>query len=144
MKPRTRKENYLAKIAKDPDAVEMTPKTRTEHYLNEIAENGGEPFIVLLTPTGVDLSGTMDKTVAEIDAAWNAGREIWFRIYAGDSFTDVPCDRVGKEGDRAFPSFNVAMLYDEQNMLVLIYTGTTDNPDKTTYHTKLYQLTPAT
>lgn len=42
MLPLTRKENWLAKIAGDPDADEnMKPRTREEYFLNEIAENGG-------------------------------------------------------------------------------------------------------
>lgn len=96
-------------------------------------------FVVTLTPTAADYSGTMDKTVAEIDTAWKAGKGIWFRIYAGTDFTDVPCDRVGKTS-LTYPSFNAAMLYDEMNMFVLIYTGTTSNGSKQTYSTKLYPL----
>ena len=38
------------------------------------------PFIVTLTPTAQDMSGTMDKTPAEIDAAIQAGRRIQFSI----------------------------------------------------------------
>ena len=42
MKPKTRLDNFLAKIAKDPEAdTSMEPKSREEHYLNKIAENGG-------------------------------------------------------------------------------------------------------
>lgn len=39
MKPKTRLENFLAKIAKDPDATVMDPKTRKEQYLDQIAQN---------------------------------------------------------------------------------------------------------
>ena len=39
MKPKTRLEWFLAKIAGDTDATgSMTPRTRREYYLNEIAE----------------------------------------------------------------------------------------------------------
>lgn len=41
MKPLKRIEHFLAKIAGDSSAKELTPKTRDEYYLNEIAENGG-------------------------------------------------------------------------------------------------------
>ena len=34
--------------------------------------NAANPFIVTLTPTALDYSGTMDKTVAEIYAAHQA------------------------------------------------------------------------
>ncbi len=39
MKPKTRLENFLAKIAKDPDATIMDPKTRKEVYLDKIAQD---------------------------------------------------------------------------------------------------------
>ena len=39
MKPLTRKEAFLAKIAGEP--VDIEPMTREEIYLNKIAENGG-------------------------------------------------------------------------------------------------------
>lgn len=46
--------------------------------------NGGgsssNKFIVTLTPTAQDFSGTMDKTPAEITAAYNAGQDIEFDI----------------------------------------------------------------
>ena len=41
MKPKTRLENFLAKIAGNKDAKELKPKTRLEHFLNDIADNGG-------------------------------------------------------------------------------------------------------
>ena len=41
MKPKTRLENFLAKIAGSSEAKEMEPKTSVEHFLNDIAENGG-------------------------------------------------------------------------------------------------------
>lgn len=37
MKPLTRLEHFLAKIAGDKNAKALTPKTRKEYYLNEIA-----------------------------------------------------------------------------------------------------------
>ena len=40
IKPKTREEHYLAKIAGE-DVTIPEPKTRQEHYLKEIAENGG-------------------------------------------------------------------------------------------------------
>ena len=38
MKPKTRLENFLAKIAGSADAKELKPKTRIENFLNDIAE----------------------------------------------------------------------------------------------------------
>ena len=104
----------------------------------------GKKFIVTLTPTALDYSGTMDKTVAEINAAYEAGQEIWFKIAAGTDWTEYPLSRVGKISGDTYPSFNCNALYDENNVLVMIYTGTTDYGTETFYSTKLYTLTPAT
>lgn len=103
---------------------------------------GSNKFIVTLTPTSPDFSGTMDKTVAEINAAYEEGQEIWFRVYAGTSYSDVPLARTGNDGSQ-YPSFNANFLYDEAGVLVLIYTSPTDNGTKQTYGTKVYSLTPA-
>lgn len=114
-----------------------------------IVKNGAwaarqKKFVVTLTPTAADFSGTMDKTVAEINAAYEAGREIWFKIYAGSSWTEYPLSRVGKEDVFTYPSFNSNAIYDENNVLVMIYTATTNDGTKQTYSTKIYTLTPAT
>lgn len=42
MKPKTREQNFLAKIAGDANAdTTMKPRTAEEYFLNQIAENGG-------------------------------------------------------------------------------------------------------
>ena len=42
MKPKTRAQNFLAKIAGDANAdTTMKPRTAEEYFLNQIAENGG-------------------------------------------------------------------------------------------------------
>ena len=45
MKPITRLEHFLAKMARDRDAEPITPNTRMERYLNKIAENMGTLFV---------------------------------------------------------------------------------------------------
>lgn len=114
-----------------------------ETDLAQAVKNKLNKFIVTLTPTALDYSGTMDKTVAEINAAYEAGMEIWFRVYAGTSYSDVPLARYGKASGYSYPSFNVNFLYDEAGVLVLIYTGTTDDGTRQTYSTKVFTLTPA-
>ena len=44
------------------------------------ASEQGKKFIVTLTPTALDYSGTMDKTPEEISAAYEDGMEIVFRV----------------------------------------------------------------
>lgn len=84
MLPLTRKENWLAKIAGDPQADEnMIPRTREEYFLNEIAENGGGggggANVVRVTFTyDSDNDGVLaDKTPAEVVAAWNGGAFVY-------------------------------------------------------------------
>lgn len=82
MKPKTRFENFLAKIANDEDAKEMMPRTRVEHYLNEIAMNGGNSgengnILVVHGTLGEEkeyngqtyYEVTLDKTIEEISAS---------------------------------------------------------------------------
>lgn len=78
--PRTRLENFLAKIADNPDAKEIEPRTRTERLLNEIAarldalENGGGGSVpggqmivnVISTTDGADTTYTFDKTAKDV------------------------------------------------------------------------------
>lgn len=84
MKPLTRLENFLAKIAGDPDAkMDMKPKTRKEMYLDAIARGGGssgggsvEPLIVEIgTVDGQE--GTFMKAQAKsIYDAFSAGTPV--------------------------------------------------------------------
>lgn len=72
MKPNTRIDNFLAKIAGDPDAnTAMKPRSPEEYYLNQIAENGGGGGggdVVV-----VHDDGALDKTWQEIYDAMAAG-----------------------------------------------------------------------
>lgn len=78
MLPLTREDNFLAKIAGDPDADEsMKPRTRKEYFLNQIAENGGgggggTGGGVLIVNMDED-TFTLDKTWQEITNALGAG-----------------------------------------------------------------------
>jgi frataxin-like iron-binding protein CyaY len=106
------------------------------------ASEQGKKFIVTLTPTSEDYSGTMDKTVAEINAAYEAGMEIWFSLeISGASSFEFKCDTVGRASGHNYPSFNGVMYY--ANALVLVKTLTTNNGTKKTYSTSVYSLTPA-
>ena len=57
----------------------QTGDTVTAERLNKMEQGiaaAADPFIVNLTPTAQDLSGTMDKTPAEIYEAFQAGKKI--------------------------------------------------------------------
>lgn len=125
----------------------QTGGTITAEKLNNMEggiENANNPFIVNCTPTAADYSGVMDKTVAEIDAAYRAGRRIVFRLLTGaDTYQDVSLNDVGK-GNRVYPSFNAICSISANNAdtLFLAFTGITDDGTQNTYATKIFPLTP--
>lgn len=94
VKPKSRLENLLAKIAGRDDAKEIKTKTKGEELLNEIAENGGsggggggapaEPLEIIVRDVGYAYMQA-DKTLAEIWNAYYSGRPIivWWHWYAG-------------------------------------------------------------
>ena len=117
-----------------------------------IADNDGykvsiEPdkFIVTLTPTSLDYSGTMDKTVAEINAAYEAGQEIWFKVMTGaTTYMEVDCT-ARWEGGFTYPSYNGFIVSSENGgVLIYAFTNATDDGTKATYGAHVYTLTPAT
>ena len=102
------------------------------------------PFVVTLTPTALDYSGTMDKTVAEINTAYEAGRRIFFRLYSSaTSYVEADCVMRGRNtsaGD--YPSFNGYVIDEDNNVLVYAYTGIDATSSTQTYSTHIYTLTP--
>ena len=99
-------------------------------------------FVVNFTPTALDFSGTMDKTVAEIYAAYQAGKSIVFRLWtAVDSHFDTVGTMFWTSGDRAYPSFNAfVVVSDSYDAIVFAYTGATNNGATATYGTSIYPL----
>lgn len=97
-------------------------------------------FIVTLTPTALDYSGTMDKTVAEINAAYEAGMEIVFRIFASATFYyDIVAtvSSFGASDDaKRFSGFGIL----SDNLVQII---TPVGEENTYYGTYVYSLTPA-
>lgn len=126
------------------------PSWRIEEYLkaiyDKLKEGGGggsNKFIVTLTPTSPDFSGTMDKTVAEINSAYEAGQEIVFRVMkSATTHMDVDCT-ARWFGRATYPSFNGFILEDTNNVLIFAYTGAADDGTQQTYSTTVYSLTPA-
>lgn len=101
----------------------------------------GDKFVVNLTPTAVDYSGTMDHTVAEINAAYEAGMEIWFEISAGTITEQMFVDAVGYGSD-TYPSFETKFIA-SGSLFVRFFTSMTNDGTKQTYSAEIYTLTPA-
>ena len=104
----------------------------------------GKKFIVTLTPTALDYSGTMDKTVAEINAAYEAGQEIWANISAQGKNLYIPLEMASTNGEDQYPSFDFCTYDIEEGLLILAFTAYTNDGTKQTYSTAIYTLTPAT
>ena len=94
MKPKTRIENFLAKIAGNPDAKEMEPETRMEYFLNDIVipSGGGDTetasvFYVTFTSSTSPSAGQVwraDKTFAEVEAAYNKNMPVVAKMMSGE------------------------------------------------------------
>ena len=103
-----------------------------------------DKFVVTLTPTALDYSGTMDKTVAEINTAYEAGQEIVFKLQTNaHAYIEVPVQLVGHDTTRTYPSFETSVVQSDNNIQVFAHTGVTDDATRQTYFTKIYSLTPA-
>lgn len=111
----------------------------TPHYY---VSNTDNRFIVTLTPTEQDYSGTMDMTVAEINAAYEDGMEIWFKVLTGgqDEYTFIPLSNADKHQEE-YPSFATYVFDAINDILIIAWTGYTDDGTKQTYSTSIYPLT---
>ena len=102
-------------------------------------------FIVTLTPTALDYSGTMDKTVAEIDAAYKAGQQVVFRVMTGAataSEADVTSRFSNSNYD--YDAYEAVIVDTTNNLFIRATTTATNDGTNQTYSTKVYTLTPAT
>ena len=105
---------------------------------------GSNKFIVTLTPTALDYSGTMDKTVAEINAAYEAGQEIWFKVLtSATTYVGVPVSFIGKSTSYDYTNFGAEIVQYSTNMMIVAATGDTNDGTTQTYSTTVYSLTPA-
>ena len=96
-------------------------------------------YIVTLTPTDLDYSGTMDKTPQEITTAYNAGMDIVFDIPAMAAKVDA--DQY--LNDNGIIRCGAKVFYDFHAVPVLITIVTSGVSDDQTYATDIYSLTPA-
>ena len=104
-----------------------------------------EPFVVTLTPTQLDYSGTMDKTVAEITEAYQAGKKIVFRIVVGGAnYYEADCTLRLLGAALAYPGFQASVIIPDNDVIVCATLDPTDEGTKATYTTKIYAITPYT
>lgn len=171
--PMNHRELWLKAIATGTVPEWLEPMTHEELWLKAIAQGGGglppvtasdagkvatvdnsgvwgaqepigKPFVVTLTPTSADYSGTMDKTVAEIDAAYKAGRKIMFSVDtgAGVYYCNLSDIIVSSNSENVYPSFNANFVL--SGFFLKVLTGATSDGNTHDYNTEVYTLTPAT
>jgi hypothetical protein len=104
---------------------------------------GSAPFVVVLTPTAADLSGTMSATVGEINEAYENGRKVVFKVNSSDHVFTADCVSQFFSNSYTYPSFNGYIIDYFRNMLILVYTGSTNDSASKTYNAKVYTLTSA-
>ena len=99
-------------------------------------------LVVNCTPTAEDYSGVMDKTVAEIYAAYQAGKRIWMRVYTDtDKYVEAECTMRWEAGeDVTYPSFNTFIINDGTGELIAAYTGARDGGASTDYGTAIFNM----
>lgn len=101
------------------------------------------PFVVTLTPTALDYSGTMSATVGEIAQEFQKGRKIVFRLLlsASESY-DAECT-ARYNTSNTYPSFNAFIItagLPVGNAICFLATGTTNNPDDDTYNINIFPI----
>ena len=76
-------------------------------------EQGLTPLIVNLTPLYDDFSGEMDKTRAELYAAYQAGQRIIYRVWMGEGeYIEADVTMVYTNTNYTYPSFNAFIIDD--------------------------------
>lgn len=99
-------------------------------------------FVITLTPTAEDLSGTMDKTPTEINDAIRDTKRILFDIPAMGAIveaTQFENERIDGSG-KFYAAANITYGIDGQPVLIQVVT----NIDSQTYRTTINILTPMT
>ena len=122
--------------------------TSADNGSEMIVRNGGwamqkKKFIVTLTPTALDYSGTMDKTGAEITAAYEAGQEIVFNVvgFPGFDHVYIPAAWCTYATGNTICSACATLVDVATGLQIIIYTS--DYGTNQTYWTTIYSLTPA-
>lgn len=109
---------------------------------------GGGVFIVTLTPTAQDLSGTLDKTISEINAAVLSGKTIVFQMDTngtGLGFGSIQFNgnvvREFTEDGKTIYSVSGEFIEDGLSAIVGVHTASSFVGDGY-YGTSSYTLTP--
>ena len=124
----------------------QTGDTVTAEKLNAMETgiaNAANAFVVTLTPTALDYSGTIDKTWGEVDEAYKAGKTIAFKFYNDQNGSYLITTNVVAYSGSGTQSlwFSSDLLVDGVGF-VEAYSAMNPSPDDNTYSTIIYPLTP--
>ena len=123
------------------------PKTDLDSDVQTLLEKADEDkrFVVTLTPTAQDFSGVMDKTCAEITAAYEAGKDIWLEVDAtaiGYELWRVKATieaKVNGENYGQVMAFLINMQMTPPSM-IFIFTDFNTSGDSNRYITQIFPL----
>ena len=124
----------------------QTGDTVTAEKLNNMEtgiENAANAFIVTLTPTALDYSGVMDKTLAEIHEAYMANKRIFFKVVAQGVVNIAPCSLQTHFSGYEYPAYSAYLIDSTNNIIIYAYVPGATVGTGNTYLTKIYALTPA-
>jgi hypothetical protein len=112
-------------------------------FTNAGQGGGSDKFIVTLTPTSPDFSGTMDKTAEEITAAYEAGQEIIFNVvgFPGFDHVYIPAAWCSYATDHTNCAACATLVDVTSGLQIIISTD--DAQEGSNYFTDIYSLTPA-
>lgn len=101
-------------------------------------------FVVTLTPTAADFSGTMDKTSDEITAAHEEGQEIVFDVvgFPGFDHVNIPAAWYTYATGRTICAACATLVDVTSDLQIIVVTS--DVSGSSSYYTDIYTLTPAT
>ena len=131
--------SYVKKTWQTGDTVTSSALNNMEDGIDTAAN----PFVVTLTPTTADYSGTMDKTWEQVNSAFETGKQIIFVISSDTLTARVPADAVIWMSGEDYPSIGARIIDITNNILIYAFipywsTGESTN----TYGTTIYPLTP--
>lgn len=118
-----------------------TGDTVTAERLNKMEsgiELANDAFVITLTPTEQDFSGTIDKTYDEIVAAVNSGVKIFFNL----GFSLYPVNEIINNGT-AIAVGGTCLYFDDILTQSWYLIKIETNSNSQTYNTWLFTVTPA-
>ena len=121
----------------------QTGDTVTAEKLNKM-ETGiaaaSDVFVITLTPTAPDFSGTMDKTPLEIREAYDSNKKIVFCFAGGSSF--YLANEFNPYNNGNYDTISVRCIAPIYNSGVWILGRLETSGTAQTYSTTLFSLTP--